>query len=360
MKLNIPLYKPYMPEELPEMQTILHSGALAYGKWGKAFEKIIADYIGIPHIAVVNSYNAAVQVALKTLGIGVGDEVITSPQSCLASNMPILSVGAKTVWADIDPKTGTLSPDSVRKKITPATRAIFHNHHCGYPGYIDEINDIGKEKGLFVIDDCIEAFGAVYKNRMLGATGADVSLLSFQTVRLPNTIDGGAVCFQDSEFHEKACRMRDLGVDRKTFRDSLGEISSSSDVTFPGMGVTMNEISSYIGYRQMEDIKPLLQRQRNNADEWRKQLSAHPNVIPLGRPETNPNYWVFGLLYEGGREKGILHFREMGYHASSVHLPNYYYSVFNDRGEDLPGVREFYEHYVAVPCGWWFEKDIHE
>ena len=153
--------------------------------------------------------------------------------------MPILSVGAKAVWADIDPRTGTLSPDSVRKKLTAATKAIFHNHHCGYPGYIDEINTIGKEKGLPVIDDCIEAFGARYKGRALGSLDTDVTLFSFQTVRLPNTIDGGAVCFRDIELHEKACKLRDLGVDRSTFRDDMGEISPLSDVRQPGMGVTM-------------------------------------------------------------------------------------------------------------------------
>ena len=85
----IPLYKPFMPEELPEMNAILHSGALAYGKWGREFEKSLEAYTGAPHVAVVNSFNAAVQIALLTLGIGYDDEVITSPQSCLASNMPI-------------------------------------------------------------------------------------------------------------------------------------------------------------------------------------------------------------------------------------------------------------------------------
>ena len=356
MMENILLYKPYMPKELPEIGNILHSGALAYGKWGRLFEKMIADYVGIPYVVAVNSYNAAAQVALKTLGIGVGDEIITSPQSCLASNMPLLSCGAKVVWADIDPKTGTLAPDSVKKKISPRTRVIFHNHHCGYPGYIDEINDLGKEKGLFVIDDCIEAFGATYKGRVLGNTGADVSLYSFQTVRLPNTIDGGAISFRDGDLYEKACRMRDLGVDRKTFRDQLGEISPASDVTFPGMGVTINEISSYIGSCQMQDIDVLLRRQRDNAKKWTEYLSAEVGATPLGRFEISPNYWVYGLLYDKGREEGINYFRKMGYHASSVHLPNYYYSVFNDAGKDLLGVREFYNHYVALPCGWWFNR----
>ena len=149
----IPLYKPFMPEELPEMNAILHSGALAYGKWGREFEKSLEAYTGAPHVAVVNSFNAAVQIALLTLGIGYDDEVITSPQSCLASNMPILSVGAKAVWADIDPRTGTLSPDSVRKKLTAATKAIFHNHHCGYPGYINEIKTIVSRRLAHVTKD---------------------------------------------------------------------------------------------------------------------------------------------------------------------------------------------------------------
>lgn len=352
----IPLYKPFMPEELPEMNAILHSGALAYGKWGREFEKSLETYTGAPHVAVVNSFNAAVQIALLTLGIGYDDEVITSPQSCLASNMPILSVGAKAVWADIDPRTGTLSPDSVRKKLTAATKAIFHNHHCGYPGYIDEINTIGKEKGLPVIDDCIEAFGACYKGRALGSLDTDVTLFSFQTVRLPNTIDGGAVCFRDIELHEKACKLRDLGVDRSTFRDEMGEISPLSDVRQPGMGVTMNEVSSYIGCMQMRHIDSLLAIQRRNAQKWRSELTEEPFFQPLGRSETEPNYWVFGLLAKQGRIDGIRHFRTLGYYASSVHLPNYNYSVFGNYENDLPGVREFYEHYLALPCGWWFEE----
>ena len=258
--------------------------------------------------------------------------------------------------ADIDPRTGTLSPDSVRKKLTAATKAIFHNHHCGYPGYIDEINTIGKEKGLPVIDDCIEAFGARYKGRALGSLDTDVTLFSFQTVRLPNTIDGGAVCFRDIELHEKACKLRDLGVDRSTFRDDMGEISPLSDVRQPGMGVTMNEVSSYIGCMQMRHIDSLLAIQRRNAQKWRSELTEEPFFQPLGRSETEPNYWVFGLLAKQGRIDGIRHFRTHGYYASSVHLPNYNYSVFGNYENDLPGVREFYEHYLALPCGWWIEE----
>ena len=203
----IPLYKPYIPDMLPELNEILYSGALAYDKWGKAFEQKLSEYIGCSNIAVVNSFNSAMLVVLATLGIKPGDEIIASPMSCLASNQPFVTIGAKVIWADINPKTGTLDPESVNDKITPKTKAIFHNHHCGYVGYIDEINQIGKEKGIYIVDDAIEAFGSEYKGNKIGNTGTDATVFSFQTVRLPNTIDGGGFAFKDNELFEKANRL---------------------------------------------------------------------------------------------------------------------------------------------------------
>ena len=115
---------------------------------GGGFEDALQKYLHCLQVPVtVNSFTAAIHVMLAALGVKRGDEIIASPQSCLASTMPLLSYGAKVVWADVDPKRGTLCPESVEGKISPATKAIFHNHHCGYPGYIDEINEIGRRKG---------------------------------------------------------------------------------------------------------------------------------------------------------------------------------------------------------------------
>ncbi|MFA6142007.1 MAG: DegT/DnrJ/EryC1/StrS family aminotransferase [Candidatus Omnitrophota bacterium] len=135
----IPLYKPYMPAELPELNAILHSGALAYGEKGKQFEQKLSSFIGIEQLIIVNSFNSAVLVALSTLGIKSGDEIIASPMACLSSNQPPVTIGTKVIWADVDPATGTLDPESVKQKITSKTKAILHNHFCGYPGYIDEL-----------------------------------------------------------------------------------------------------------------------------------------------------------------------------------------------------------------------------
>lgn len=357
-QLMIPLYKPYMPTELPELNAILHSGALAYGKYGKEFEQKLSSYIGVEQISLVNSFNSAILVSLTTLGINPGDEVIASPMACLASNQPLVTIGAKIVWADVDPLTGTLDPESVKRKITSKTKAIFHNHFCGYPGYIDEINSVGKEHGIPIVDDAIEAFGSEYKSKKLGNTGTDLTIFSFQPVRLPTTIDGGAIVFKDKAHYEKSILVRDSGVDRRYFRDTKGEITPNFDISVPGYGATISDVSSYIGLQQMNDIDLLIKKQRVNAALWSDWMhEKYPNYILMNEREENfPNFWVYGILVQNKNE-AINEFREMGYYASGVHLNNNNYSVFGERIK-LKGVSDFYNRFVALPSGWWFELNI--
>ena len=172
----IPLFKPYMPEKLPKLDYILHSGALAYGKWGHEFEKRLGEYIYNSQILATNSFNAAYQLAITTLGLQPKDEVIGSPMTCLASNQPFATQHVKVIWADIEPATGMLDVGDVRKKITPRTKAILVNHFCGYVGYVDEVLALAKEYGLYVIEDAIEGFGAEYKGKKVGNLSADVTV----------------------------------------------------------------------------------------------------------------------------------------------------------------------------------------
>lgn len=347
----IPLYKPYMPTELPELDSILHSGALSYGKWGKTFESKLRSYIGVEDLMTTNTYAMSIQMALTVLELAPGDEVISSPMSCLASNQPLNTYGLKVKWADIDPKTGTLCPDSVRKSISHKTKLIFHNHFCGYIGYVDEINAIGREYGIPVIDDCVEAFGSKYKGNVAGNLGTDITLFSFQTVRLPNTIDGGAIVFRNKELYEKALLMRDYGIRRNIFRDEDGEISKDCDIYMKGYGATMSEVNSYIGCLAMENIQDLLDKQKKQAKKWQRYLGS--TRITLEREEIEPNYWVYGILCDHKNET-IKYFRSLGYYASSVHLPNSYYSIFGKQ-PFLRGVDKFYRQFVALPSGWWFD-----
>jgi len=349
----IPLYKPFMPE-VPLVYEILHSGQLAYGKYGREFEEILKAYFGTEYLLVTNTFNMSVLVALTSLGLKPGDRVIASPMACLSSTMPLLNMGLKVIWADVDPLQGTLDPEDVRKKMRFGPKLIFHNHFCGYPGHIDEINAIGKEFGIPVIDDAIEAFGSEYKGNKIGNVGSDISIFSFNPVRFPNTLDGGLVIFKDEKIYKKGILVRDAGIDRSRFRDEWGEIDPSCDIEIVGYSATPSELGCYIGIEQMKYADEILARQRTNAQKWDQIFANNAKIVPIKNIESRPNYWVYGVLVPNKREY-LKIFREKGFYASGVHLNNNSYSVFGDQSR-LPGIDEFYNRFLALPCGWWVEK----
>lgn len=349
----IPLYKPYMPE-LPEINAILHSGALAYGDYTKQFEEKLKGFFDVPYLMVTASFHLAVSVVITALELSPEDGVIASPMACLASTQPYLANGLKVCWADVDYQTGTLLPESVRERINKNTKAIIHNHFCGYPGHIDEINLIGKEYGIPIIDDGIECFGSEYHGKIIGNCGTDVTIFSLTAVRFCNCLDGGIVIFKDKELYEKSLLIRDCGIDRSKFRDSMGEINPECDISLIGYSATMSNVNGYIGLMQMEKIEELLRKHRKQAEKWDIFFATQKEYRPVNRDKCNPNYWVYGALANNKME-AIKRFREEGYYASGVHIRNDIYSAFGRQNYELQGVNEFYNHFVALPCGWWMK-----
>ena len=306
---------------------------------------------------LTSSFNNAVSVALNTLGLSCGDEIIASPMACLASTQPYLSSGIKVKWADVDSKCGTLDPKSVETQITPKTKAIVHNHFCGYPGYIDEINDIGKRYNIPVIDDGIECFGSKYKSKLVGNCGTDVTVFSLTAVRIPNCIDGGIVIFSDESLYEKSLLVRDCGIERSKFRDKMGEISPECDINVIGYSAMMSNVNGYIGLKQMERVQSLIDAHRRQAQKWTEYFKKQSQYVPLYTENTDPNYWVYGILTDNKKEC-ITEFRDRGYYASGVHINNNIYSVFGKQDIELPGTNEFYNRFVALPCGWWMSNNL--
>lgn len=133
-----------------------------------------------------------------------------------------------------------MNPDSVRKRINSKNKAIVHNHFCGYPGYIEEINSIGTELGIPVIDDGIECFGSEYKGGLIGNCGTDVTVFSLSAIRFCNCIEGGVVIFKDKLLYEKSLLIRDCGIDRSQFRDEMGEIRRDYEISNVGYSATMS------------------------------------------------------------------------------------------------------------------------
>ncbi len=353
----ISLFKPYVPNNLiGKLEENLYSGRLSYGENGRLFEKGIGEFLGNEQFISTSSYNYSLLILLTAMDLQPGDEIIASPVSCLASNQPFVSKNLKINWVDIDPKTGTICLDDLNKKISNKTKAVFVNYFCGYLGNCKEVYEIVKKHSIYLIDDAIEAFGSEFNGKKVGNLYCDATVFSFQTVRLPNTIEGGGIAFKNSDLFERSVIIRDYGIDRKNFRDKRGEISPDCDIKVEGFGALLPEINSIIGLNQITELDRLLNVQRENAIEWTNQLQNNSDLRPLEITNgANPNFWVFGLLAKD-KGKALDLFREKGFYSSSVHINNNIYSVFKNK-KDLPGVVEFMDSFLAIPSGWWVDKN---
>ena len=214
----VPLHKVYMPDDINlEISEVLSSGNLGYGSYSKSFEKKIREFIG-NELTIAISGNS-VLFALKLLDIKEGDEIIASPMSCLMTTQPAAICNANIIWADIDPKTGTLDPDDIKSKLTSKTKAIIHYHWAGYPGHIDEINLIGRENGVKVIEEAGMAFGSEYKyNNKFYKVGSckhvDISTFSLHPLKTITSGEGGIVTTNNSKISKNIKLFRSHGIIR--------------------------------------------------------------------------------------------------------------------------------------------------
>lgn len=193
------------------IQEVLNSCVFIKGEQVEKFEKEIASFCGVSNAIGVNSGTDSLFLALKSLGIGPGDEVITSPFTFIATAEVIANLGAKPVFADINPVTFNISPSKIEESITKKTKVILPVHLFGQMADMDEIIEIAKKREIFIVEDAAQAIGAEYKNRMAGSLG-DVGCFSFfPSKNLGAFGDGGMIVTKDEEIANKVRLLRDHG-----------------------------------------------------------------------------------------------------------------------------------------------------
>lgn len=236
-----PQYEQIKDEVQAAINRVLESGQFIMGPDVKLFEQEVAEYLGVKHAIGVNSGTDALVIGLRALGIGEGDEVITTPFSFFATAESISNVGAKPVFADIDPRSFNIDPKEIKEKITPRTRAIMPVHLYGQPAAMAQIMEIAQEHGLKVIEDCAQSFGARYwgtcsscdghcqeptreslRGKFTGAIG-DVGAYSFfPSKNLGAYGDGGMIVTNDDQVAEVAQMLRVHGAKKKYHNEVLG------------------------------------------------------------------------------------------------------------------------------------------
>lgn len=272
--------------------------------------------------------------------------------NCTASNMPILAQGASIAWADINPRTGEIDPDSVTKRVGPMTKAVVAVAWGGYPCNLGELDRICKDYGLALIQDNAHALGAEYHGKPVHNWGR-FSCYSFQAIKHLTTIDGGMLICRDAEDYRRAKLLRWYGIDRE---DQRQDARIENDIPEFGYKWHMNDVNATIGLAQLGYIDWLISRHRDNAayyDEqfWRRDLFR---TSPLEYAKDRlSSYWLYTVLVDnpvGFRR----HMADYGVQVSPAHKRNDGHTCFADAvGGPLPGVDEFAAREMCIPVGWW-------
>jgi len=357
---TIPLFSVFMSHDVDRpLLEVLHSGYIGQGKQVEEFEHALAAYIGNPYVLTLNSATSGLHLAYRLAGVEPGTTVISTPQTCSATNLPILANGGKIIWADIDPDTGLIDPADVERKITPTTKAIVCVDWGGTPCDLDRLMDTGKRHGIPVIEDAAHSFGATYKGRTVG-TIADMTVFSLQAIKHITCADGGILALKDPELYRRGKLLRWYGIDREGPRTDM---RCELDIEEYGYKFNMNDVNATIGLAQLPHTEEILTKHRENAEYYGSHLDLR-FYSPAAWWEHYPyqsvsSSWLYTILLPD-QDQRLAFMRFMsdnGVMVSQVHSRNDTHTVFKESKANLPGVSQFVERQVSIPVHWALTKE---
>ncbi len=273
---------------------VIASGHFILGPEVEAFEREVAAYLGVRHAVGVNSGTDALVIALRALGVGPGDEVVTSPFTFFATPESISVLGATPVFVDIDPGTFNLRPDLVARALTPRTRAILPVHLFGHAADLEPLRALARERGLRLVEDVAQAFGATLDGRKLGTFGDAGAFSFFPSKNLGCLGDGGLVATDDDQVAGAARMLRAHGSVKKYENEQLGYNSRLDALQAAFLRVKLPRVDAWNAGR------------RAAAERYRALLAGLPGLaLPVERPGAGHVYHQFTVRVLGGRRDAL-------------------------------------------------------
>lgn len=361
----LPFARPSIGEDaIVSIAESIRSGWVAMGPKAIEFERMFAERTGSRHALALSSATAALHTAVAALGIGPGDEVITTPMTFASTVNAIIFNGARPVFADIDRRTLNIDPEAIERAVTPATKAVIPVHFAGLPCDMDAIEAIAERHGLAIIEDAAHALGASYKGRAIGSDrGASrVAVFSFHPTKNITTAEGGMLTTGDEDIAEFVQVFRQNGMSKGAWNRYAASGTPHYDVPFPGLKYTITDIQAAIGISQLPHLDEFNCRRREICAYYERELAGVRGVILIdsgdaGYEHTHSRH-IFTPLVDidalgFSRDEFMSRMRELNIgtalHYQALHLFSYYSEQMGVSRGSFPEAEYVSDRIVSIP-----------
>jgi dTDP-3-amino-3,4,6-trideoxy-alpha-D-glucose transaminase len=295
------------PEIEAAVARVLDSGRFILGPEGEAFEAELAARVGAPHCVAVANGTEALQLALEALGVGAGDEVVTSPLTAAFTGLAILRAGARPVFADVDPLTLNLAPEAADRVVTQRTKALMPVHLYGHPADLDPLLALARDRGLALVEDACQAVGARYRGRPVGCLAGMGALSFYPTKNLGALGDGGAVLVDDAGRAQKLRQLRNGGQSDRYRHEVVG------------LNSRLDELQAAILRVGLRHLEAWTARRRALAAVYFQELQGAKVRLPQEQPYATAVYHLF-VIRHPRRDELMARLKERGI-ETLIHYP---------------------------------------
>jgi dTDP-4-amino-4,6-dideoxygalactose transaminase len=347
-------------EEIAEVVNSLRSGWLTTGPKTKQFEQDFVEFLGggVEAIAV-NSATAGLHLALEALGIGSGDEVITTTYTFTATAAVSRYLGAKPIFVDIDPATFNINPAKIEAAITSRTKAIILVHLAGLACEMEPILKIAQNYGLKVVEDAAHAIPTTYQGKLIGTLASDVTVYSFYATKTIATGEGGMIVTRNPEIAQRCRIMRLHGISRDAFnRYTSTKPAWHYEVIFPGFKYNMTDLAASLGIHQLKKAWIFQQKRAKMAKYYDAEFVDLPLLVPPKPQDNDVHSWHLYLirLDDSAKISRNTFIEKMAakrigcsVHYIPLHLHPYWRDTYNLQPDDFPCAQSIYERLVSLP-----------
>jgi dTDP-4-amino-4,6-dideoxygalactose transaminase len=346
-------------EEIAEVVDSLRSGWVTTGPKTRRFEQEFGAFLGGDVEAVaVNSATAGLHLALEALGVGPGDEVITTTHTFTATAEVIRYLGATPVFVDVRLDTLCIDPDAVRAALSSRTKVIMPVHYAGIAAEMSELDAIAREFGVSIVEDAAHAFPATYKGRLVGTLNSQITVFSFYANKTMTTGEGGMLVTRDPALAARARTMRLHGISRDAFDRFTAKVPSwYYEVVAPGFKYNLTDIAASLGIHQLRKAEMFRNRREQIARRYSEEFRGLPLQLPADAQVGDLHSWHLYVVRLGEcivtRDEFIDRLYKFGVgcsvHYIPLHLQPYWRDSLGLRAEMFPVSQRAYERMVSLP-----------